>query len=291
MKRFIHFILTGATALSLVALAGAYTADSASALGKIKCKLTTGTANADPIVHHNQPASTSHLHQFFGNNAWLSKGNSAEYADLMGKQTNCENTSDTAGYWIPVLQDSSGKTITPVAFTAYYRTFDHQDFGTAQPFAPDTRLVANKMDVKYNNWTCGQFSSVGPQTSIPRCTGTAPGNRLTAHVTFPSCWDGKLSDHTGSGDTQDTSHFAYATKSKSGYTCPSGFPNKMTELRETIQYNFTGTGARLSTDMPGAPSGSSLHGDFWNTWKQAGLVSMVKNCITSSSGFTTAECG
>jgi Domain of unknown function (DUF1996) len=291
MKRFIHLALAAACSVSLVALGGSFAADDASALAKIKCKLTTGTGVIDPIVHHDEKIGTGHMHQFFGNNAWLAKGNTAEYSDLMGKQTNCENTSDTAGYWIPTLLDSSGRVITPVAFTAYYRTFDHNDFGTAQAFAPDTRLVAAKMDTKYNNWTCGQFSSTGPQLTIPRCTGTDPGNRLTAHVTFPSCWDGKLNSHTGTGDTQDTSHFAYATKSKAGYTCPSGFPNKMTELRETIQYNFTGTGARLSSDMPGMAPGSSLHGDFWNTWVQTGLVSMVKNCITNQSGFTSAQCG
>ena len=282
--------LLAALILAAPIVGSAVAAPPAIAKAKIQCKLTTGTAAVDPIVHHDQTSAQAgnvHMHQFFGNNAWLPKGNFAEKADLLGKPTNCENKSDTAGYWVPTLLDGSGKVITPVAFTAYYRTFDHNDFGTAQPFAPDTRLVANSMSTKYNNWTCGQFSSVGPQMTIPRCSGTQPGNRLTAHVTFPSCWDGKLARHDVTGDTQDTAHFAYAK----GSVCPAGFPNKMTELRETIQYNFTGTGARLSSDMPGMASGSSLHGDFWNTWDQAGHAAMVKNCITTQSNFSSAECG
>jgi Domain of unknown function (DUF1996) len=291
MKRSIRYILTALCALSLVVLTSSFALDNASAMAKIKCKLTTGTGVIDPIVHHNEKIGTGHLHQFFGNNAWLPKGNAAGYNDLMGKQTNCENTTDTAGYWVPALLDSSGRVITPVAFTAYYRSFDHADFGAGQPFAPDTRLVGANMDTKYNNWTCGQFSSVGPQSTIPHCSGTSPGTRLTAHVTFPSCWDGKLNNHTVTGDTQDTSHFAYAKKTSSGYSCPAGFPTKTVELRETIGYNFTGTGARLSSDMPGMAPGTSLHGDFWNTWVQSGLTSMVKNCVTSSGGFTSAECG
>lgn len=47
----------------------------ATGLAKIKCKETTGTAAVDPIVYHNLRVGSGHVHQFFGNNAFLSLPN------------------------------------------------------------------------------------------------------------------------------------------------------------------------------------------------------------------------
>ena len=56
-------------------------------MAKIKCKETTGRAAVDPIVNHNMPVGSGHMHQFFGNNAFLSlpNPNAANYADLDGQ--------------------------------------------------------------------------------------------------------------------------------------------------------------------------------------------------------------
>jgi hypothetical protein len=285
-----------ALALAVVTTAVA-SAPSSSAMAKIKCKQTTGTAAVDPIVHHNETSAMVHVHQFFGNNAWLAKGNSANYSDLEGKTTNCENTADTAGYWVPQLTTLSGTPVKVQAFTAYYRPFTGvggPDFGPAEVIPADTRLVATDYD-----WSCGQFSNTGPQPSIPSCVGQSgkPGHTLTAHVTFPTCWDGKLPNHASSdvGNTADGAHWAYKVRtSGKNYTCPSGFSHKMTELRETIQYAYTGNGTdlKLSSDaMAGTSDGRSLHADFWNTWEMTGFTSMVKNCVNSGGDFTAAECG
>lgn len=266
-------------------------APQADALAKIKCKQTTGTGNYDPIMAHNEKSSP-HMHQFFGNNNFLSLSNpnTATLSDLEGHGTNCRNPADTAGYWTPVLQDkSSGAMIPTQAFTAYYRSWDFQKQGEGEPFPIDTRLVGTKHD-----WTCGNLESQKPVQTIPDCSGVSgkPGHTLTAHIDFPSCWDGVLPNHSPGdvGATDDNKHYAYRT----GESCPAGFPHKMISLRETLQFQYTGAGndVQLSSDpMAGTTDGASLHADFWNAWDPKGLQSMVNDCIATGGNQNVAECG
>ena len=283
--------LVGGFGLALVSSVASAPASQAKA--KIKCKQTTGTDDVDPIVHHNEPAQGSaHLHQFFGNNSFLSlpNPNAANYADLRAGGTNCENPADTAGYWTPALKyKATGKVISPQAFTAYYRSWDFKDFGAGVPLPDDVRLVASKF-----SWTCGQFSNVAPQQSVPDCSASSgrPGSTLTAHIDFPSCWDGVKPSHTSQevGDTRDNKHFAYRV----GSSCPAGFPVKTVQLRETLQYPYIGKGddVELSSDaMMGKTDGQTMHADFWNAWDPKGFASMVRNCVNPGGTFTTAECG
>jgi hypothetical protein len=275
-------------------MAGAFVAaPAASGLGKVKCKETTGLAMADPIVHHNLPLGRGHLHQFFGNNAFLSllNPNAANHRDLVGKATNCENVADTAGYWTPaLLYAATGQPVPTAAFTAYYRSWDSRSFGGGVPYPDDVRLVSSMY-----NWTCGQRERVEPSASIPNC-GMADGrsgSRLTVHIDFPSCWDGVKPVHpaTQLGDTKDNVHFAHRVDRD---TCPPGFPVKTVELRMTIQYDYTGRGNDLmlaSDHHAGTMDGMSMHADFWNAWVPAGFASFTRNCITPGGDRTGAECG
>ena len=278
-----------------IAVASPSSTPSASALGKVACKKTTGAAAVDPIVHHNQVHAMTHVHQFFGNNSWLPKRNSANYRDLLKGHTNCENKADTAGYWVPQLRTLSGRPIRVQSFRAYYRPFSGADFGRGEIIPANTRLVASQHD-----WSCGQSAHVGPQPFIPSCARQSgkPGHTLTAHVTFPSCWDGKLPHHAASevGDTTDNAHWRYTAWSNKQHrlACPAGFGHKMIELRETIQYLYTGHGKNLkltSDAMAGVSDGRSMHADFWNAWQMRGLASMVRNCIHRAGTFTHARCG
>jgi hypothetical protein len=304
-----HRFRPAATALGLVAglimavvVAVAGPAGEAQAKAKIKCKQTTGTAAMDPIVHHNAARSQSgaHLHQFFGNNAWLKmkNPNAADYADLVGKTTNCVNKADTAGYWIPALKYISGprtgQLVPTKAFIAYYRSYDGADFGPGRAFPADTRLVASdNYGTGARGWSCGQFSGSGRSQRIPDCSQSSgsPGDTLTAHINFPSCWDGVRPRHSASqrGDTRDNAHYTYPVKGKG---CPAAFPIEMVQLRETIQFAYTGPGndvALTSDAHAGTTDGQSMHADFWNAWNQAGFERMVRNCVTSNTG--AAECG
>lgn len=284
------------------------TATPASALGKVKCDVDNQPAVSigqyDPIVNHNGEGAM-HEHQFFGNIAWhsLENPNTANYEDLAGQNNNCRRvlglsySADSAGYWIPTLRYNSGpkqgQLIPAQQFTAYYRSAAGTTFGPAQPIPADTRLVS---EPGHYNWSCGQKSKARskPVSSIPDCTGLSgkPGLTLTAHIDFPSCWDGVLPNHSASdvGDTRDNEHYAYTVNKK----CPVGFPIGVTELRETIQFEYVGDGTdvELSSDaMAGTTDGQSLHGDFWQTWMQNEFEDFINTCVVSkTNGYSVKKC-
>jgi hypothetical protein len=291
--------------LALIATTIIGMASPAQALAKVKCDTdgtpTVSVGNYDPIVNHNQAASM-HEHQFFGNKAWLglTNPNAANYADLVGKANNCRKvlglsySADSAGYWIPTLRykagsPKAGQLIPAQQFTAYYRSFDFNTFGAGRAFPADTRLIGTKY-----NWSCGQFGGVAPQQTIPDCTGLSgkPGYTLTAHIDFPSCWNGVLPNHKPEdvGNTSDNANYAYTVRK----VCPAGFPIKMTTLRETIQFPYVGNGTdvELSSDEhAGKTDGASLHADFWNTWMQKEFEQLILTCVTKkTSAYSTAKC-
>jgi hypothetical protein len=252
--------------VALVAVAAALVivpATSAHALLKVKCGPAVAVAAVDPIVAHNEPDAMVHQHQIFGNTAWAEKGNSANYADLLAGGTTCREVLDTAGYWTPTLVYTSGPKqgqVVPVQqFTAYYRGFTNRgETGPGVPYPDDLRLVSEPG--RYS-WTCGEKS--GPRSKpvpvIPDCTGLSgkPGLTLTAHIDFPSCWDGVQPSHSPGevGDTRDNAHWRYVQRSSGAFTCPSSHPIKTIALRE------------------------SIHGDFWNAWQPGSLERLTEQCI------------
>lgn len=317
MKKKLAALLTAI--LTCTGVAVMVDAPAASALGKVKCDLNkngneqptgtnVGTARAaiDPIVNHNG-VGAAHVHDFYGASwdpagvHWVtSVGNNANYTDLTSKKSSCRIAADTAGYWTPALKYTSGPlagTYVPVLqFTAYYRGFAGQTtHAGSQALPADTRLVAqDSTGYGLSGWTCGQNSTVtGGQDTIPDCShedGT-PGNTLTAHINYPSCWDGVAPNHTASetGDTRDNAHFVYPTNKTS---CPSTHPIEVTQLRQTVQYKYTGDGTdvALTSDVPGG-DGTTMHGDFWNTWNQSVFVGFIRKCVQGLTATTyTGSC-
>jgi len=271
---------------------------------QIKCPALAGAPNAvDPIAFHGQ-GSMGHVHQYFGNLVLLGlpDPSKATYAQIVAQKTTCTNNNDSASYWNPTLiEKGTGRVIEVKQFTAYYSSFDRQNQGPAEAFPPDTRLISPMTtDLKANNWTCGQFEEKRhpAQSSLPNCTGVSgkPGHTLTAHITFPSCWDGVLPNHPDNqtGDTRDNIHWSYTVKKGTTRTCPAAYPHQMAELRETIQFAYTGNAAAnltLSSDaMMNTTQGMSLHADFWNTWQQAGLEQMLDRCVRSNGMIFPGEC-
>ncbi|HET9633361.1 DUF1996 domain-containing protein [Terrabacter lapilli] len=288
-----------------VVLAMLLPAGPASAMGKVVCDVsgqpTVSVASYDPIVNHNGTGA-AHEHQLFGNIAWLSlpNPNTSNYADLVGRTNNCRKvlglaySADSAAYWTPTLRyvsgPNAGQLVPAQQFTAYYRAASGDDFGAARAIPADTRLIGTEY-----NWTCGQNSGARstPVQSIPDCSGLpgTPGRTLTAHIDFPSCWDGVPPSHPTSqyGDTRDNAHYAYRV----GRSCPAGFPIGVAELRETVQFAYAGTGAdvALSSDAPmGTSDGRSLHGDFWQTWSQQDFETFLQRCVVDRSAFSSSGC-
>ncbi len=281
---------------------------SATAMGKIRCDVdgaaTVAVGRFDPIMHHDQrPTAEDHEHQFFGNKAWLrnlENPNDARWSDLAGESTNCRVGSDTAGYWTPTLRykagtPNAGQLVPAQQFTAYYRPYGgagSPDFGPGIAYPRNTRLVSAP---GHSAWTCGQYSGARaePSPTIPDCSGLSgkPGLTLTAHIDFPSCWDGVLPHHRPSevGDTSDSRHFAYPVQKE----CPAKYPIKTVQLRETIQYPYVGKGDDLvlaSDNSMGVSDGESLHADFFNAWDQQGFERFVADCVNDEGAYSDAKC-
>ena len=293
-------VLAALAATMLAGAAAVVTAPPADALLKVKCGPAVAVAAVDPIVHHNEPDAPVHQHQIFGNSSWAPLGNSANYADLLAGATTCREVADTAGYWTPTLIYTSGPNagqVVPVRqFTAYYRPYTNRgDTGPGVAYPADVRLVSEPG--RYD-WTCGQNGGVAPQATVPDCTGLdgSPGETLTAHINFPSCWTGVLPNHSDGevGDTRDNAQWAYVQ----GKACPATHPVRTTALRETIQFTYVGDGSdvKLSSDLMSeqmtgvpVPAGSTLHGDFWSAWNQPRFEDLVRLCVNQAGPNRTCE--
>jgi hypothetical protein len=96
--------------------------------------------------------------------------------------------------------------------------------------------------------------------------GAVPSNLI---IKFPSCWDGA---HIDSAD--HISHMANAT----GRGCPRSHPVRVPALTEVIRYRVNVPGHTLSSGPL-----STMHADFWNTWRQRGLEALVARCLNSAT--------
>lgn len=242
------------------------------------------SSTTDPIMFPGM-TGMSHLHDFFGNN---STNASSTYASMTHASTTCRVADDTAGYWAPALF-RNGVKIAPAGSWAgtkvreqiYYRNNNLAAGTKVQAFPPNLRMVAgnshatsvagNPMLGHEIYWGCSDNSTSGKPTAPPTSCSTGI---ISLHVGFPNCWNGKL---TG---TNDTPNMAYP---KSGH-CPSMFPIALPRVIERFEYPVgTSTG---TITLASGPS-YTAHADFWNTWHQARLETLVTNCLNADKNCGT----
>lgn len=173
---------------------------------------------------------------------------------------------------------------------------------TTRMLPSDLRTVAGnsiaasryQMDRRHVYWDCGASSTKSAYDghwatpAAADCATAQPidGGKvlLTLAVTFPSCWDGILNDHTRMGDTADfngnpmsgiTQHLAYPTSSG----CPPAYPRKLMTLRENISWKYAGDGTDVT--LSSGP-GYTAHGDLLNSWDSTALKSLLYHCIDTT---------
>jgi len=295
------------TVLAVSAVATGLSALPAHAHGKMHCKPEVGRAVADPIVFHDLSGPQGHMHSYLANKAiMLGDVGGKEYSDLVGKPTTCLNPADSAAYWYPTIL-RNGQPVPTFRAIAYYRNWNfdatRDQEGTGNEAYPrDLRVVAGDADTQgggpHVNWNCNQGSTrPGPYRDPVEaaCDQARPSSRtgqvyLGAHINFPTCWTGVLNDHNKTGNTADyhgaasntaKDQLAYVT---SAGNCPAGFGHKLPQLRLALQWDYQGSGRDLtlsSSAHDGVPF--NMHSDFWNTWVQSGLDSMVDRCINTTT--------
>jgi hypothetical protein len=278
-----------ATSTSTSAPAGGdwIAADEDDALFTVDCTFSH-RAPDDPIVHPGHPGA-SHSHEFFGSVA--TDADSTGPA-LRGTTTTCEDTEDTAAYWVPTLS-VHGVPVAPTFARAYYRATPGADVRdvTAPPLGlamiagdPDAGAAPDDGHGHHHGgastsdptgdagWGCGlrpRRLHAEPPTD---CTDPSP---LTLRLRFPDCWDGERLD------TED--HRSHVAASVDG-VCPATHPVLMTQLQVSISWPVTGPDAGGVTLSSGAVAGA--HGDFLNGWDPDALQAHVDLCIRAKANCT-----
>jgi hypothetical protein len=234
----------------------------------------------DPIVSPGQPGA-AHLHDFIGGR---DVDASATYQEVVAGGTSCSASSgDTGGYWTPGLYRGSTKIDPAGSFggeavkqVVYYRANNLSPGTLVHTIPPDLRIIAGngKAGSASDNPQLGRQlyfgcsdNSTGKMQEPPACsTGI-----LTVHIGFPNCWNGVDLD---SPDHQ--SHMAYPDDGK----CPSSHPVPLPRVIMRLEYPV-GAGSGGTALSSGPPH--TLHGDFWNTWRQASLDHLVATCLNAGA--------
>jgi hypothetical protein len=220
------------------------------------------------VVHPNAPG-TSHLHEFYGSRDAKA---ASTYRSMVDARTTCSDDFDSAGYWHPRLFVAGvGKT---GVVTAWY---SKGGLRTVRAFPRGMKLLAGDMmatELQSRRdlyWRCAGPGRHRKLRTLPHCNARQD---LTANLVFPTCWDGV---HLDTADHR--SHVTYASRHRCPASHPVGLPRLTLEVRWHVH-------PRPSDVSLASGSFMTMHADFWNTWHQARLRSLVNQCVN-----TTIDCG
>jgi Domain of unknown function (DUF1996) len=229
----------------------------------------------DPIYPSSStPNYQRYQREFFGN---TNRNSTAPYAELLKGPTNCDDTKDTARYWIPRVfwTDSSGK-ITPLTASItrfYYRLGDKSTNVTVQPHPAGLKIdTAPGNNVEWRCMNTGAWSTTPPS----RCDN----RKLVVRIKFPDCSNGMLdsADHL--------SHMAFAQVPANGgkATCPTSHPNPLPRLQTNVEFPIPATRGKPTLSTPSSTSGaySTMHAGFFNAWNQTRFKELVDRCINAA---------
>jgi Domain of unknown function (DUF1996) len=222
----------------------------------------------DPIVFPGTQNAT-HLHVYFGNTG-------ARFDSTASSLVNSGNSTCTGGilnrssYWVPAMIDArEGRPLTPLPLSIYYKVgYNGIPSSAIRPFPQGLRMIAGNskatapQDVSIVHFHCHAQSNGAPVLSATIPASCPAGSVLQASIEFPQCWDG-----TNLDSPDHKSHMAYP----SGGRCPSTHPVPIPQITYNVVYRVANTGDtaywRLSSDLAGAPAGSSNHADWFAAWR------------------------
>jgi hypothetical protein len=240
--------------------------------------------DVDPIYPSltEQPTDQLYQREFFGS---THPNTTASYAQLLRRGTNCDDSKDTARYWIPRVfwTDSSGTTtaLTASITRFYYRLGDKSTNVTVKPHPAQLKIDTERgTNVEWRCMNTGAWSTTPPA----QCSN----GKLVVRIKFPDCL---AVDATGRPllDSPDhRSHMAYAQVPPNGgqATCPPSHPYPVPRLQTNVEFPITpglsGT-PTLSTHSAGTPGAyNTMHAGFFNAWNQARLENLVNRCINAA---------
>ena len=250
------------------------------------------TAMVDPIVAPG--GSSSHLHEFFGNRTTAAD---STYEGMLDQPTSCQLRQETAAYWAPAVRTAAGARVDVRSDLAYYLAVGATRGDDITPFPKDLRIITDRFE-----WLCLDAQAF---RSPPRCDGS-PGhtpspNGIGLRYLFPQCWVGDASTFTASersrlgfvfnaagvvidskppastGLAPHRLHMVFQTTSG----CPADYPVVVPRLGVNVRF---GTDDGQDATRWALDTGVAPHADFWNTWDQPTLVTLIDRCIDRTEG-------
>jgi hypothetical protein len=224
-------------------------------IGAFRTVCTFSHMNFDDALIYPGRQGAAHLHTYWGNTA-SDYRSTPESIRNSGNSTCRGGIANRSSYWAPSLIDTrDGRPLVPNIIHVYYKTgYLGVPNSAVRPWPQGLRMIAgNAASTGGNNPGVWYRCNAGPNSpTIMQCAG-----ELSMHIEFPQCWNGR---DLSSPDHK--SHMAYA---RGG--CPSSHPIAMAQLTVNIHYDTQGgVNYRLSSDVNGAPAGSSGHADFIEGW-------------------------
>ena len=246
----------------------------------------------DPIVHPGEPGA-AHLHEFIGNRTMNAH---STYKASVGASTTCPE-NDTAGYWFPAFFEGKRRMTSGSSAigrftrnTVYYRN-NLDGYAPSAINAPPAKLKivvgrakatsASRNPKLGSELYYGCSDNSTDKLVRPRSCSTG---LISVHIGFPNCWNGVDLD-----SQNHRSHMAWPVENSSDrYVCPKSHPVPIVRIIMRMEFE-TGTTTRKFRLSSGPAY--TLHGDFFNTWVQADLERLTRDCIRKDIDCGTFDIG
>jgi len=262
------------------------------------------TQRLDPIVFPGY-SPAGHVHTIVGGSRF---NKDSSYEDLQFSQcTSCDLTRDKSNYWVPQMyihKQSDGKFHhVENYFAVYYKLLNgrgqtslhnnNYEPGYFHSFPPGFRMLAgsifNTEPLHYVNHKClghpnpAEENSPGFPARPELCSGG-----IRSEVTFPSCWDGRLT----SEDMASNPHVVHPVNGWEASECPDSHPLRFPTLFFEAIFHVQGlfeAGDSLVYSFNDY-QGYGYHGDFFNGWEDGLIDQFLEHCRTQEDGWDT-QCG
>lgn len=255
----------------------------------------------DPIVHPRERGGAHH-HFFFGNTRTDAFSTTKSLMSTGG--STCQGQSlNRSAYWIPAVYNSDGQARIPDDINIYYKHESDEPANSLRDLPTGLRMIAgNAMGNSDEStgdvfWRCRSWpynDNFPNSKGLPSCDA---GDKLLMNISFPNCWDGKRLS------SKDQSHMAYSRyvydeqTGRSNSLCPATHPAHLPRITYLFQWNHENESSNawyLASDRHhgrDAVPGTTLHGDWWNGWKESVVKTWTQECLRESRDCDTGNLG
>jgi hypothetical protein len=240
----------------------------------------------DPIIHPGQPGA-SHLHMFFGNTRTNAFSTTDSLVNSGGGSCNGFELN-RSGYWTPALLDGRGNVVVPERIILYYKS---KRMNEVEAMPQGLKMVVGNMDAEsfqvsqFLSWSCG--TSGFSRAKSNRIQPCGSGEYLTASISFPQCWDGRL-------DSPDHRSHMYMVAPEQ--PCPGSHPRRLPQISILLYFPSSSSvdGWHLSSDQldgfNGTPGGT-LHADWWGGWNDDAMNLWTNGCMRAARNCSFGQTG